>query len=298
MDSTLTNKTVSLVLGSGGARGLAHIGIIEWLQAHDYEIKSIAGSSMGALVGGIYAAGKLDVYSNWVQALQRTDVLRLLDLSFRSGGLFKGERVINVLKELIGDFQIEELPISYTAVATDLDSGKEVWLSKGPLFDAIRASIAIPTILTPHTIDGRLLVDGGLVNPVPIAPTLHDVTDVTIAVNLSGIPDPTLLEPENKAPTSTQGVYQRRVQEFVELLQSKVSLGTSDDNLGLLEVITRSFETMQATVARLKLAAHFADAVITIPRNSCRFFEFYRASEMIEFGREKAEEVIGKGVTE
>ncbi|HJX16111.1 MAG TPA: patatin-like phospholipase family protein, partial [Candidatus Deferrimicrobiaceae bacterium] len=171
------DQTVSLVLGSGGARGLAHIGVIDCLTENGYEIRSIAGSSMGAMIGGIYAAGKLDVFTRWVLALQRLDVIRLLDLSFGSTGLFKGERVIDVLKELIGDRNIEDLPVPFTAVAMDIQNGKEVWLSRGPLFDAIRASIAIPTIFTPHTIEGRQLVDGGLVNPIPIAPTLRDRTD-------------------------------------------------------------------------------------------------------------------------
>ncbi|MCO6411442.1 MAG: patatin-like phospholipase family protein, partial [Thiogranum sp.] len=182
----MKKRTVSLVLGSGGARGYAHIGVIGWLQDHGFDIRSIAGSSMGALIGGIYAAGKLDAYANWVRALERRDVLQLLDLSFGRSGLFKGERVIRALRDLIGDYDIEDLPVSFTAVATDLDAEKEVWLSKGPLFDALRASIAIPTLFTPFECNGRRLVDGGLVNPLPIAPTLRDMTDLTIAVNLSG----------------------------------------------------------------------------------------------------------------
>ena len=145
----MTGKTVSLVLGSGGARGLAHIGIIQWLEERGYEIESIAGSSMGALVGGIHAIGELDAYTHWVKALRQIDVLRLLDFSFQKSGLIKGDRVISVLKELTGDRNIEELPISFTAVATNVNDQREVWLNHGSLFDAIRASIAIPTIFTP-----------------------------------------------------------------------------------------------------------------------------------------------------
>lgn len=130
---TQTKNTVSLVLGSGGARGLAHIGVIGWLTENRFEIRSIAGSSMGALVGGIYAAGKLDAYTRWVTALEWIDILRLLDPSFGPGALFKGERLIEVLKKLIGDHDIEELPISFTAVATDLDNQREVWLNRGSL---------------------------------------------------------------------------------------------------------------------------------------------------------------------
>jgi NTE family protein len=168
--------TVSLVLGSGGARGLAHIGVIQWLTENGYDIRSISGSSMGALVGGIYATGKLEAYADWVSALERMDVVRLLDPSFGRAGLFKGERIITVLRELIGDCLIDDLAVSFTAVATDLATGKEIWLREGKLFDAIRASISIPLIFTPFDCGGRRLLDGGIVNPIPIAPTLNDTT--------------------------------------------------------------------------------------------------------------------------
>jgi NTE family protein len=177
--------TISLVLGSGGARGYAHIGAIEELVAQGLSIRSVAGSSMGALVGGVYAAGQLESYRDWVMALQRFDVLRMLDWTFSGGGLIKGDRIIDKLREVIGDIRIEDLPISYTAVAVDLLAQREVWFSRGSLFDAIRASIAIPTVLRPHRYEGRLLVDGGLLNPVPITPTLRDLTDCTIAVDVN-----------------------------------------------------------------------------------------------------------------
>jgi len=151
------NRTVSLVLGSGGARGLAHIGVIDWLTGNGYEIRSIAGSSMGAMIGGIYAAGKLDVYTRWVLALQRLDVIRLLDLSFGSTGLFKGERVIGVLKELIGDRNIEDLPVPFTAVATDIQNGKEVWLSEVPCLTQSAPRLRSPPSSPPtRSRDGNL----------------------------------------------------------------------------------------------------------------------------------------------
>jgi len=181
-------KTVSLVLGSGGARGLAHIGVIQVLEERGYDIRSISGSSMGALIGGIYAAGKLDIYSNWVCALDRLDVLRLLDVSFSGTAIFKGEKIINTLQDLIGQQNIEDLPIAFTAVATDLEESKEVWLSSGPLCEAIRASIAFPTVFSAVPYQGKTLVDGGLLNPIPIAPTLRDLTDITIAVSLKRSP--------------------------------------------------------------------------------------------------------------
>ncbi len=292
-----SKRTVSLVLGSGGARGLAHIGIIEWLESHGYSIQSISGSSMGALVGGIYAAGKLHVYADWVQALERTDVLRLLDFSLGQAGLFKGERFMTELKTLIGEYVIEDLPIAYTAVATDVDRGREIWISKGSLFDAVRASIAIPTILTPHEVDGRLLLDGGLINPVPIAPTLHDRTDLTIAVNLSGAVDPSLRVARQERRLPGDDAYHRRIRGFIDSLNVRRTPYVRRSR-GYLDVITRSFETMQATIARLKIAANSPDVLITIPRNVCMFYEFYRAAEVIEYGRRSARDVLGRALPE
>lgn len=188
-DAGKSGPTLSLVLGSGGARGYAHVGVIEELLAQGYEIRSIAGSSMGALVGGVYAAGKLNEYRDWVSSLQKLDVLRLVDWSWRGGGLIKGERIIGALKELIGEMDIEQLPIPYTAVAVDIDAEREVWFSRGSLFEAIRASISIPTVFRPHYYEGRRLVDGGLLNPVPITPTLRDFTDYTFAVDVNAAPE-------------------------------------------------------------------------------------------------------------
>ncbi len=293
-----TEQTISLVLGSGGARGLAHIGVIQWLSENGYRVKSISGASMGALIGGIYAAGKLDAYTRWVRALEKADVVRLLDFSFGRAGIFKGERVIRVLKELIGDFKIEDLPISFTAVATDVDSAREVWLNKGSLFHAIRASIAIPMIFRPVEYQGRMLVDGALVNPIPIAPTLKDLTGMTIAVNVSARAEGQRAPASKglKKPAETKAnhnSYHRRIVTFIEELQQKF---TSDDteDLGLFEVVASSYDAMQNTIARFQLAAYSPDKVIDIPRNACAFYEFDRADELISLGYEKAGKVMAE----
>lgn len=284
------NKTVSLVLGSGGARGLAHIGVIEVLQEKGFDIRSISGSSMGALIGGIYAAGKLKVYSDWVQDLERLDIIRLLDFSFGGAGLFKGHRIIGTLKELIGDCNIEDLPIAFTAVATDLEAEKEVWINKGPLFDAIRASISFPTIFTPKILEGRRLVDGGLINPIPIAPTLTDRTDLTIAVNLSGRGEFTSGHP----PLKQDADPDRKNKRIAHMFNGMWSIGNrSKDELGMLEVLSKSLDVMQNTVARFKLAAYSPDVVIEIPKHASTFYEFGRARELIALGRNRAEEVLG-----
>ncbi len=273
------------MLGSGGARGLAHIGVIRWLTENGYEIRSIAGTSMGALVGGIYATGKLEVYAAWVMALERMQVLRLLDPTLGSDGLFKGERIIEVLRELIGDCAIETLPLSFTAVATDLESGEEVWLRKGRLFDAIRASMATPLVFTPFQHGARTLLDGALVNPLPISPTLSDSTDLTIVVNLSG---PTELRPPPavNTPMANGNSYRQRIHAFIESLYPAHT--PEEPTRGLFDVAFIAMQTMQDTITRLKLAAYVPDVSVLIPRNACGYFEFWRAHELIELGRERA----------
>lgn len=283
--------TVSLVLGSGGARGLAHIGIIDWLTENGFEIRSLAGSSMGALIGGVYAAGKLDEFTRWVTGLHRLDVVRLLDLSFGSAGLFKGERAIGVLRNLIGERNIEDLTVPFTAVATDIQNGREVWLGRGRLFDAIRASTAIPMVFTPHTFEGRQLVDGGLVNPVPIAPTLRDHTDLTIAVNASAEPSGDLEAPdlgEEPPDEETEGFHERIVRFISDLSQQRA---VRKETLGMVDIMFRSMDIMQNMVARFQLAAYSPDVIIEIPRDVCGVYEMYRASDLIGIGREKAEAV-------
>ncbi len=277
-------STVSLVLGSGGARGYAHIGVLDWLGENGYAVRSIAGSSMGALIGGIYATGKLHLYTEWVSALERLDVLRLLDPSFARTGFIKGDRIMGVLRDLIGDCDIRDLSIAYTAVATDLDTGKEVWLREGKLFDAIRASISTPLVFTPSQHNGRRLLDGALVNPIPIAPTLNDTTDLTIAVDLNGraeaLVDPPVL------PEDAGSDYRRRIGRFIEGLFPNSGAPVAP-TLGTSEVVFASMEAMQATIARLKLAAYSPDVTIEVPRNACAYHEFWRAKELIALGRER-----------
>jgi NTE family protein len=281
-------ENVSLVLGGGGARGHAHIGVIRALEERNLSVRSIAGTSMGAVIGGIYAANELDTYIRWVTQLRKTDVVRLLDFSFSKTSLFKGERIIEVLKDLIGDRQIENLPVGFTAVATAIEEQREVWLNKGSLFNAINASIAVPGVFSPVTIDGRLLVDGGLVNPIPIAPTLNDATDITIAVNLSGTTEH--YRPVEKASTRKPGKedegYRAAIGRFVSsLLENETDAGGPP---GAVDLLLQSFEVMQGSIARLKLAAYAPDIVVDVPRDSCSFFEFHRATEMVELGYRNA----------
>lgn len=304
---------VSLVLGSGGARGYAHIGVIEELEAQGYAIRSLAGSSMGALVGGIYATGKLGLFRDWVLPLQRLDVLRLLDWTVFGGGFIKGDRIIHVLRDLIGDALIEELPVPYTAVAVDLEVQREVWFSRGSLFDAIRASIAIPTIFRPHRYQDRLLVDGGLLNPLPVSPTLRDLTDATIAVDVNAPAEPLreaghadrgaagqatpemLPDGDKPAPVDVgRATYRRRISEFVESMIGKREPRVVTREPGMVELFASSLDIVQETITRLKIAAQPPDLLVTIPRNACAFYEFDRAEELIELGRLRTREALAR----
>ncbi len=181
-----TRPTVALALGSGGARGYAHIGVIQVLAERGFDIVAVAGSSMGALVGGVHAAGQLDEYTEWVTGLTQLDVVRLLDLSLAAPGAIRAEKIVGRVRELLHGRLIEDLPIPYTAVATDLGARKEVWFQRGPIEVAIRASIAIPGVITPVMLNGRLLADGGIMDPVPIAPMAAVHADHIIAVSLAG----------------------------------------------------------------------------------------------------------------
>lgn len=280
-------RHVALALGSGGARGLAQIGVIRWLEDNrDFDITSIAGCSMGAVVGGIYAAGRLDRYEDWVCSLTRRDVFKLLDFAFSWSGLFSGDRLMKELREMLGEVDIEDLPIAFTAIATDLENGREVWLSRGSLFDAIRASMAIPTVFTPVVIDGRTLVDGGLVNPVPIAPTLRERGDLTIAVSLSG-------RMEEGEDDTRPGPYQKATGEFIEYIQQKLGFeGKQQPSYDMFDLISRSLETMQNGITRFRMAAYDPQGLIEIPVNACGIFDFHRAREMIDLGYERAEKAL------
>lgn len=293
----MTKKTkISLVLGSGAARGLAHIGVIHCLEDHNYEVQYISGSSIGALIGGIYAAGELDVYVEWVKELKRRNIIRLLDISFSKKSLFKGEKIIEVLNEIIKDRTIENLPIGYTAVATDILEQKEVWLTSGSLFEAIRASIAVPMIFSPVQLAGRVLVDGGIINPLPIAPTLNDDSELTIAVALNGSPEIFDVENEenlkNNNENESKSKYQIGIEKFIEGLLQKDTANKNKQDLGIFNLVTQSMDTMQTSIARFKLAANRPDIVIEIPRNICSWFEFDRAKELIDFGYTRADDTL------
>ncbi|MET0728167.1 MAG: patatin-like phospholipase family protein [Acidimicrobiales bacterium] len=327
-------RRVALALGSGGARGYAHIGVIRVLEERGLELATIAGSSMGALVGGVHAAGKLEDYTDWAQSLRQRDVVRLLDLSLSSPGVIRAEKILARVRELLGDTTIEELAIPYTAVATDLLTGREVWFQKGPLDKAIRASIAIPGVITPLMLNGRLLADGGVTNPVPIAPTSGVHTDLTIAVSLAGEDASgaggavqetaesrpveewtdrfrasashllgsdvirTLLRPFGKGSHPAEDLSAEDIAhaeaQATAVLEELGAVEALPAGLGKFEMMNRSLETMQSVLIRYRSAGYPPDVLITVPRDACRIVDFHRAAEMIELGRSLAGEALDR----
>ena len=276
---------VSLVLGSGGARGYAHIGVIEELEKRGYEIVSISGASMGALIGGLYACGKLEAYKQWVLELDPLDVAALIDFSFQSGGLIKGEKVFGKIAKMIGNQTFESLPIKMTAVATDLQQKKEIWFQSGDLLKAIRASIAIPTIFTPVKMDDMILADGGILNPLPVAPTMSDISDMTIAVNLyADIPKPkiSITDKEKTQIDAIKDVFMETVDRFL----------SKDDDLTMFDVLDRTLDTMQNGLTRYRLGGYPPDILIEISKDVCNTYDFHKAAEVIEAGRVAAKEQL------
>jgi NTE family protein len=300
---------VALALGSGGARGYAHIGVIDELRDRGYDIVGIAGSSMGALVGGLEAAGKLDEFADWAKSLTQRAVLRLLDPSITAAGVLRAERILDAVRDILGEVTIEELPIPYTAVATDLLSGKSVWLQRGPVDAAIRASIAIPGVITPHVFDGRLLADGGILDPLPMAPIAAVNADLTIAVSLAGSEAGGRYQPTESEPRATTEWLSRMWRSTTALFESSRSVAPPDETLGAedlveasredvvpklgsFEVMNRTIDIAQAALARHTLAAYPPDVLIEVPRSACRGLEFHRAAEVIDIGRQLAATVL------
>lgn len=285
-----SRERVALVLGAGGARGLAQIGVIEALVARGFDIATIAGSSSGALVGGIHAAGKLPEFHDHVRRMSRGEFLRLLDPVIGRGGLIAGTRLVDAMREVVGDPLIESLPIAFTAVAVDLQRQRVVWLRDGRLWDALRASFAIPGVFTPHVVHGRELVDGGLLAPLPITATRLSDTHRLIAVDMHGRPRMPPGKPADD-PAGDPAAHRRHVARWFERWFDR-HLGQVAGGRGLAGVMSQALDTMQAQMARIQIALDPPELVIDIPRDVCTFYEFWRAGEVIDSGRVEAEKAL------
>lgn len=250
----MEKKRAALVLAGGGARGIAHIGAIEELYAAGYEVTAVAGTSMGALVGGMFASGHLALFKEWMCGLDARKVFDLVDLAWSTEGLVKGDRVMGALGELVPDRPIEQLPIPFAAVATDVVTGEEVVLDRGSLYDAIRASISIPSVFRPVRRDGRILVDGAAVNPMPLDRVQRTPGDSLVAVDVSARYSDA---PERRACTS----------------------------LNHYQMLHSASEIMQQRITQLMCRLHRPDLLVELPTDSFGVFEFYRAAEIVEAGR-------------
>ncbi len=298
-------KNVALVLASGGSRGLAHIGAIEVLEEHGFRITSVAGASMGALVGGIYAAGGLDAFKEWMKTVDRMKVFNLMDFTIGNGGFVKGEKVIDELKSIIPDKLIENLPIPFTAVATDIRHRKEVVFDRGSLYDAIRSSISLPSIFTPNRIGDMLLIDGGVVNPVPVNRVVRTPGDILTAVDLNG---PYIEKPEEKQE-HVKGRIRQRLDKIVDTIADKVKKDEveahllsgsenlekekeDDNDMGIVTILNESSSVMIQTNADLTLKLYPPDILVRIAKNAYSTMEFYKYDEIVALGRTKMEEAL------
>ncbi|HIR63361.1 MAG TPA: patatin-like phospholipase family protein [Candidatus Coprenecus avistercoris] len=298
-------KNVALVLASGGSRGLAHIGAIEVLEEHGFRITSVAGASMGALVGGIYAAGGLDAFKEWMKTVDRMKVFNLMDFTIGNGGFVKGEKVIGELKSIIPDKLIENLPIPFTAVATDIRHRKEVVFDRGSLYDAIRSSISLPSIFTPNRIGDMLLIDGGVVNPVPVNRVVRTPGDILTAVDLNG---PYIEKPEEKQE-HVKGRIRQRLDKIVDTIADKVKKDEveahllsgsenlekekeDDNDMGIVTILNESSSVMIQTNADLTLKLYPPDILVRIAKNAYSTMEFYKYDEIVALGRTKMEEAL------
>jgi NTE family protein len=280
-------KNVALVLSSGGARGLAHIGAIEELEAKGYHITSIAGCSMGALVGGVYAVGKLKEFREWMKTIDRKKMLELTDFSLSLNHLVKGTRIIEAIMEFVPDMAIEDLPIPYCAVATDLKAGKEVVFNKGSLFKAIRASISLPSFYEPVQRDDMILIDGGVLNPIPLNRVYRHGGDILVGVDVSGHNYKTQWEEMERLA---------EIQKQDTSLKTKILDMLIPDNIGFnyYTVLSRTTSMMirQNSILMTKLMA--PDMLIDIQMNRYGTFDFDKSEKLIAIGQRKASQTISK----
>ena len=286
MEFVAMKKKIALVLSGGGARGLAHIGAIETLESHGYEITSIAGCSMGALIGGMYAAGKLPEVKDWVLALDRRKVLSLVDFSLSLTHLVKGDRVMEALKEIVPDVNIEDLPIPYTAVATDWNSGKEVIFDHGSLYDAIRASISIPLFLNPVRREDMLLVDGGLVNSLPLNRVVRHSGDLLFGINVSthDYQDELLMQQfvERKLLSkSMPAAVMNRIMKHFEGI-----------NINYVTLLMRTIAIMLEQNTRQQILISRPDLVVQVPMKRYGVFDFDKAAAILQIGKHKTSRAL------
>ncbi len=276
-------QNVALVLSSGGSRGLAHIGVIHELVKQGFQITSVSGSSIGSVIGGLYAMGKLHEYTKWVSTFNKMDVWGFMDFTLTTNGFLKGERVFDKMKTFIPDMNIEDMPIPFAAVATDILHEKEVVFTKGSFYEAVRASVAIPAVFTPVKYNNTILVDGGILNPIPIEHVRRKNGDILIVVNLYG---------EKKVDIPNEkNIDNGYLNRLINPLLTLISTGDKSSK-GYYSLLSSTTSAMIQKIAELNIEKHKPDLVINIPHDSASTFDFYKAKELIELGESAAKEAI------
>ena len=280
-------KDVALVLSSGGAKGLAHIGAIEEIEEQGYRITSIAGCSMGALIGGVYAAGKLKEFREWTKTVNRKKMLELTDFSLSLNHIAKGSRVIEAIRKFVPDVLIEDLPIPYCAVATDVKAGREVVFSKGSLFEAIRASISIPSFYEPVHRDGMILIDGGVTNPIPMNRVVRHKGDILIGVDVSG-------HDYEKQWKIQHEMAEKRKQS--KSLSQQILNKLTPDNLDFnyYTILTRVSSLMIRQNSILMAQLMKPDILVDIKMSRYGIFDFDKSEKLVAIGRRKTQQALSK----
>ena len=286
-------QKIALVLGSGGARGLAHIGVIEELEKQGFEISSIAGSSIGSVIGGLYAIDKLQEYKDWVLTFDKVDVFKLIDFTFSTHGLIKGDKVFNKMKTFLPDRNIEDLDIPFAAVATDITNEKEVVFTSGSIYEAVRASVSIPSVFTPVSRDNILLVDGGVLNPIQVNRVNRSENDILVAVNLYANIPYSKEKIQTKKQLKIQSVYDNNIKIFKQKL-NEIIPKSNKSKLGYFKLINATTSAMIHQISEMTLNISKPDILVNISKHSASTFDFYKAEQLIETGRLAAKESIEK----
>lgn len=291
----MTKQKIALVLSGGGARGNAHIGVIEEIEKQGFEIASVTGTSMGSLVGGIYASGEMEAFKQWMLSLDRRRVFNLVDFTVTRFGVVKGDRVFKAIKQFIPDSRIEDLLLPYAAVAVDLISKQEVVFREGSLFDAIRASVSIPTVLTPVKTKDGLLVDGGVMNNIPVNHAKRTEGDLLVAVNVNANVPVYVPRISREEREKQKKAYKKKIEEFQAQVHKLLPHGSaekqaqlSEEKLSSFNLVDRTLSMMINHMAQMNLKYHSPDMLIEISRDSCRTYDFFKAGELIEAGRHAA----------